>query len=159
MLQIDNLDYYYIRYVKLGFNENWYIDENLREKISISVSEIIGIDKIIINKVNSILKNRGFELVKLYANENAYIIKIKKLIIDIEKYNKVGLHPLNFIVFNDNEFCFSFTTYIIIENIDEHVMNVGLYINIKDNICKIQNKEYQRLNSLTYKNEDEIKKK
>jgi len=38
-------------------------------------------------------------------------------------------------------------------------MNVGLYINIKDNICKIQNKEYQRLNSLTYKNEDEIKEK
>ena len=60
MLQIDNLDYYYIRYVKLGFNENWYIEENLREKISISVSEIIGIDMIIINKVNSILKNRGF---------------------------------------------------------------------------------------------------
>lgn len=157
--QIDNLDYYYIAKVKSKLNENWEIqgqkEERLKARVSIDIPEIAGENRSIVDKINNQLETRGFELLKIYAKDEAYKRNTRKLIVSINKFVKNDIQKICFVPMLDNSFYFNFDVCITLDNKSEIHKDIGLCVTIDS--CKITNSDFQNINKQVYQNEEYVK--
>ena len=157
--QVDNTDYYYISKVKSRFNENWEVQgekfEKLKARVNIDVPEIVGENKLVVEKINNQLNTRGLELLKLYAKDEVYRKNTQKFQITINKFIKNDVQKLCFIPMLNGKFYFNFDVYITLDDKSELYKNIGLCVDT--NSCNITNWDLQILNNQVYANEDYIK--
>ena len=154
-LMIDNIAFYYINKVKSYYTKDWEIDENKKARITIQLPEIYGANTTLTNKVNDLIKERGLELLKLYAKNEVYNKNARKSYISIDKFDKKKAHILNFIPNFNDKFYFDFTVVITNDKNENTTKYIGVAVDPINNTCEIQNTEQKNLNYLKYTDETE----
>ena len=154
-LMIDNIAFYYINKVKSYYTKNWEIDENKKARITIQLPEIYGANTTLTNKVNDLIKERGLELLKLYAKNEVYNKNARKFYVSIDKFDKKKAHILNFIPNFNDKFYFNFTVVITNDKNENTTKYIGVAADPINNTCEIQNTEHKNLNYLKYTDETE----
>ncbi|MDO5564805.1 MAG: hypothetical protein Q4F88_06225 [Eubacteriales bacterium] len=149
-LMIDNITYYYINKVKSEYTKNWEIDENNKARVTIQIPEIVGENTLIANQVNEIIKDRGLQLLKLYAREEVYKKNARKIYISIDKFDNMKPHILNFIPNFNCKFYFVFTVIITSDKNKNSTNYIALSVDRLSSTCEIQSGEYKNLNHLKY---------
>ena len=134
-LMIDNIEYYYINKVKSYYTKNWKIDENKKARITIQLPEIYGANITLTNKVNDLIKERGLELLKLYAKEEVYKKNARKFYVSIDKFDKKKPHILNFIPNYNDKFYFEFTVIITDDKNENTTKYIGVAVDPINSTC------------------------